>query len=105
MSGIASQNKINMSKRKWIREASMRRLSQIVKDKTALLESAKKLRLNTMNVEDIVVSGLNPAAVQQLERWVEGNLVYLSSLQWNLFFNFIRKIVRPSMLTRIVRSC
>jgi hypothetical protein len=58
--------------RKWLREASMRRLSQIVKDKTELIDSAQKLRMNVATIEGLEESGLSKQSIQHLENWVEG---------------------------------
>lgn len=58
--------------RKWLREASMRRLSQIVKDKTELIDSAQKLRINITSIDGLEESGLSKPSIQHLENWVEG---------------------------------
>lgn len=60
--------------RKWLREASMRRLSQLVKDKTEMIDSAQKLRINISSVDGLEASGLNKQMIQHLENWVEGNM-------------------------------
>lgn len=61
--------------RKWLREASMRRLSSQVKNKTQTIDSASKLQLNIDKLEDgLEESGLNAFIIQQLNDWVNGLL-------------------------------
>jgi curved DNA-binding protein CbpA len=50
----------------------MRRLSQLVKDKTELIDSAQKLRIGINNVEGLETSGLSKQMIQHLENWVDG---------------------------------
>lgn len=58
--------------RRWLREASMRRLSTLVKDKTELIDSAQRLRINLSGTDGLEKSGLNPKAIEHLELWVDG---------------------------------
>lgn len=53
----------------------MRRLSQLVKDKTELIDSAQKLRININSIDGLEESGLNKHLIQHLENWVEGNSI------------------------------
>lgn len=74
-----------MRRRKWLREASMRRLSQLVKDKTELIDSAQKLKINISSVEGLEGSGLSKITIQHLESWVEGNNAVASSSNGPLY--------------------
>jgi hypothetical protein len=55
----------------------MRRLSQLVKDKTELIDSAQKLRIGINNVEGLETSGLSKQMIQHLENWVDGTIFKL----------------------------
>lgn len=59
----------------------MRRLSQIVKDKTELIDSAQKLRMNITTIDGLEESGLSKQSIQHLENWVEG----MYTMHLNLF--------------------
>jgi curved DNA-binding protein CbpA len=59
--------------KKWLREASMKRLSLLVKNKTETIESESKIKLNIDKLEDgLEESGLNSFIVQQLNDWING---------------------------------
>lgn len=67
-------NQSNHKSRKWIREASMRRLSLLVKDKTASISAASKMRLTIETTDGLEESGLSPIMKDHLKLWVEGVL-------------------------------
>jgi hypothetical protein len=75
MKSQANDTKALFSQRKWLREASMRRLSSLVKNKTETIDSATKLQLNIDKLEDgLEESGLNSFIISQLNDWVNGLL-------------------------------
>jgi hypothetical protein len=68
----AGQKKPSSKQRKWLREASMRRLSQLVKDKTVVIGSAQTLKLSLSNIDALETSGLSPIMITHLKNWVDG---------------------------------
>ncbi len=58
--------------RKWLREASLRRLSLLVKDKTEIVDNVLSLQVNLGSVDGLEDSGLSPVVKQHLHRWVDG---------------------------------
>eukprot|EP00981_Chlorochromonas_danica_P003999 scaffold760_cov178-Ochromonas_danica.AAC.1 len=60
--------------RKWLREASMRRLSHLVRNKTEIFDSAQKLKLSLTSFDHLEESGLHPFEVHQLHDWVQGRI-------------------------------
>lgn len=63
----------SMSKR-WLRDASMRRLSLYIKNKTELIGNAAYLGVGIVLPEEVEKSGLSPIEIFHLERWVAGKL-------------------------------
>jgi hypothetical protein len=64
--GSATQGK------KWLREASMRRLSLFVKNKTEMIGNAAQLGVGVLYPEKLEKSGLSPIETHHLEQWVSG---------------------------------
>lgn len=58
--------------RKWLREASLQRISQQMKNKTETIVGANKLKLSLSSVSNLEPSGLSPFECGQLLIWVEG---------------------------------
>lgn len=58
--------------KKWLREASMRRLSLFVKNKTEQIGNASQLGVGVIYPESIEKSGLTPEEINHIERWVTG---------------------------------
>mmetsp|Transcript_19496 Transcript_19496/g.33093 ORF Transcript_19496/g.33093 Transcript_19496/m.33093 type:complete len:234 (+) Transcript_19496:1-702(+) len=58
--------------KKWLREASMRRLSLLVKNKTELIGNASQLGVGVLQPELIEKSGLSKTEVFHLKQWVAG---------------------------------
>lgn len=67
------------SSKKWLKEASMRRLSLYIKNKTEQVGNAMIFD-TTMSLpeEDIEKSGLSSSEIYHLQRWVAGNFISLS---------------------------
>lgn len=68
-------NTSSMPNRKWLREASFRRLSLLVKDKTEIVDNVLLLQVNLGNVDGLEDSGLTPVVKQHLHRWVDGKFI------------------------------
>lgn len=68
----SSTSQSSTSNRKWLREASMRRLSHLVRNKTEIFDSAQKLKLSLTSFDHLEESGLHPFEVHQLHDWVQG---------------------------------
>lgn len=60
------------SGKKWLREASMQRLSLLVKNKTELIGNAAQLGLGVSSTDNLERSGLSAAEIYHLEQWVLG---------------------------------
>lgn len=58
--------------KKWLREASMNRLSTFMKNKTELIGNASQLGMGVIAVDDLEKSGLSPTEIYHLEQWVAG---------------------------------
>ena len=58
--------------KKWLREASMNRLSTFMKNKTELIGNASQLGMGVIAVDDLEKSGLSPNEIYHLEQWVAG---------------------------------
>lgn len=60
--------------KKWLREASMRRLSQTFRNKTELIGNAAQLGMGVMHPDNLEKSGLSPVEIFHLEQWVAGEI-------------------------------
>lgn len=60
----------------WLRDASMRRLSLFVKNKTELIGNAAQLGLGVMYPDNLEKSGLTSTEIFHLEQWVSGKIRY-----------------------------
>eukprot|EP00601_Ochromonadales_sp_CCMP2298_P000286 CAMPEP_0173173404 /NCGR_PEP_ID=MMETSP1141-20130122/2814_1 /TAXON_ID=483371 /ORGANISM="non described non described, Strain CCMP2298" /LENGTH=141 /DNA_ID=CAMNT_0014095485 /DNA_START=107 /DNA_END=529 /DNA_ORIENTATION=- len=58
--------------KKWLREASMRRLSGFVKNKNELIGNAAQLGVGVLHPESIEKSGLDGTEIFHLQQWVAG---------------------------------
>jgi hypothetical protein len=58
--------------KKWLREASMRRLSIFVKNKTEMIGNAAQLGVAVLYPDSLEKSGLSCAEIYHLEQWVQG---------------------------------
>jgi hypothetical protein len=58
--------------KKWLREASMRRLSGFVKNKNELIGNAAQLGVGVLHPESIEKSGLDGTEIFHLHQWVAG---------------------------------
>lgn len=58
--------------KKWLREASMRRLSQTFRNKTELIGNAAQLGMGVMHPDNLEKSGLSSVEIFHLEQWVAG---------------------------------
>lgn len=70
--------------RRWLREASMRRLSSLMKHKTEIIDSKQKLKLSLTSVDNLEVSGLDSYEVGQLQSWVRGEQLVRCQLHFAL---------------------
>ena len=70
-----SQNTGNTGK-KWLREASMRRLSLFVKNKTELIGNASQLGVGVLHTDNLEKSGLSTSEIYHLEQWVSGKIFH-----------------------------
>lgn len=61
-----------MSDKQWLRDASMKRLSLLVKNKTEIIGNAQKLRLAISNVDSLETSDLSVFEANQLKKWIQG---------------------------------
>ena len=71
--------------KKWLREASMRRLSLFVKNKTELIGNAAQLGMGVLHPDTLEKSGLSTVEIFHLEQWVAGSclfLIYLYCVPW-----------------------
>ena len=59
--------------KKWLREASMRRLSLFVKNKTELIGNAAQLGMGVLHPDTLEKSGLSTVEIYHLEQWVAGS--------------------------------
>lgn len=95
--------------RKWLREASMKRLSLLVKDKTELIDSAQKLRMTVLSLDGLEESGLSSALISHLQNWVDGKQLLLLNLviEQFLFFSLLRRKIWSPMyvgFTRVIST-
>ena len=60
------------SNKKWLRDASLRRLSLLMKDKTEIVDNVLSLQVNLASVEGLEDSGLESTIKVHLQRWVDG---------------------------------
>jgi hypothetical protein len=63
---------LKTASKKWLREASMQRLSTFMKNKTELIGSAAQLAVGAIVAEDLEKSGLSIGEIHHLEQWTEG---------------------------------
>ncbi len=99
---VGQQTPAKQQQRKWLREASMRRLSQLVKDKTEVIGSAQKLKLSLTSIEGLETSGLSGVMIKHLQNWVDGKFqhpCYVNSLESSphLFFSYCRCSIRKTV--------
>lgn len=65
-----------MNTSEWLREASMKRLSLLVKNKTEMIGNASQLGVDVdVQPHDIESSGLSETEVECIQQWVKGKLV------------------------------
>ena len=76
-----SQSTGNTGK-KWLREASMRRLSLFVKNKTELIGNASQLGVGVLHTDNLEKSGLSTSEIYHLEQWVSGKIIHLILLKY-----------------------
>lgn len=70
---MSSSKITNDSEKKWLREASLRRLSLFVQDRTEMIGSAAKLGISIVTPSKLEKSGLNSYEKFHLEQWVAGS--------------------------------